>query len=141
MATKAAPRVSDRWFKTGLAAVLGAGAGALLGWAAALRTGGDPALYVPVFAAAAGPVAAAALWLLVLNAAETNRQDAATAADVERAWSLQASAAAFTDLMVLLAAGIVLQVVTGWAVPLPAYCAAGLAVWTLRYAVTRRRNG
>ncbi|MCC3278084.1 hypothetical protein LJ754_02780 [Arthrobacter sp. zg-Y40] len=122
------------------AAASGAAAGALLGWAAALRTGGDPALYVPVFAAAVGPVAAAAFWMLVLNAGETRRLDTASAADVERSWTRDAAAAAFTDLIVLLAAGVVVQAVAGWAAPLPLYCAAGLGAWTLRYAVARHRN-
>lgn len=129
-----------RPLKIGAAAAGGAAAGALLGWAAALQTGGDPAVYVPVFAAAVGPVAAAAFWVLVLDSAEIRRLDADTAADVERSWSRDAAAAAFTDLMVLLAAGVVVQAVAGWAVPLPLYCAAGLAVWTLRYAVARHRN-
>ena len=139
MDTETAART--RRLRIGITAACGAAAGVALGWAVALRTGGDPGLYVPVFAAAVGPVAGAAFWMLVLNPAESRRLDAATAADVERSWSRDAAAAAFTDLMVLLAAGTVLQVVTGWAVPLPAYCAAGLAVWTLRYAATRRRNG
>lgn len=102
--------------------------------------GGDPALYISVFATAAGPVAAAAFWILVLNAAETSRQDTASATDVERTWSQDASATAFTVLMVLLAGGVVLQVVTAWVMPLPVFCAAGLAAWTLRYAVARHRN-
>lgn len=139
MMTEAAGR-RTRKLRIAASTAGGAAAGAALGWAAAVQAGGDPALYVPIFAAAVGPVAGVAFWLLVLDAGESRRLDAATAADVERSWSRDAAAAAFTDLMVLLAAGVLLQAVAGWAIPLPVYCAAGLAVWMLRYALARRRN-
>lgn len=139
MATETAGR-RTRGLRIGLSTAGGAAAGAALGWAVALRNGGDPALYVPVFAAAVGPVAGVAFWMLVLNSAETRRIEAAGAADVERSWSRDAAAAAFTDVMVVVSLGVVLQAVAGWTVPLPLFCAAGLAAWALRYAAARRRN-
>ncbi|MCC9144767.1 MULTISPECIES: hypothetical protein [unclassified Arthrobacter] len=140
MKNNAGIRTVDKRVRVAGAVVGGTAAGALLGWAASATSGASPLVSAAVFAAATGPVLAAALWLLVFNVAETDRVEVESAADVERSWSDAASSRAFVDLMVLLAVGVLAETLLNLDVPLPVYCAAGLAAWSLRYALLKRRN-
>lgn len=140
MKKNAGIRRLDKRVRVAGAVVGGTAAGALLGWAASVTTGASPLVSAAVFAAATGPVVAAALWMLVFNVEQTERVEAESAADVERSWSDAASSLAFVDLMVLLAVGVLAETILNLDVPLPVYCAAGLAAWSLRYALLKRRN-
>lgn len=95
--------------------------GLALGAVAAWRNPQDPQLVtVLVWAAATGPVLAAALLLFVTDRVRTDAVSKAGAADVERAWAREASETAFLTVMAgsVLTEGLGRSLNLGWLAPI-----------------------
>ena len=106
---------------------------------AALTRGDHPWLTFVVFAATTAPILFGGAWVLV---PDPGRVDPVTHSEdtVEHAWSQLAASGAFLDLITAMGLALAAQSVLGTkALPHVVFLVLGMADFSLRYAVLRRR--